>query len=142
MPNGGRPADASGAVPARSQPELRYPCLGVIQALPGKTQSMYTSIRRYQLVKGTPDLVQQKVDATFLPRISDCEGFVSYAVVVTGLGGDGLPGVVTISVFEQESQAKASSRLAADWAAEMARFFVLEKIGEESGRIISRTGVG
>lgn len=99
---------------------------------------MYMAIRRYRLVKGRPDLVQQKVNDTFLPRISACDGFLSYSVMVTGLGGDGLPGVVTISVFEHESQAKASSRLAADWAAEMVSFFVLDKIGEDSGRIVNQ----
>ncbi len=103
---------------------------------------MYTSIRRYQLVKGTPDLVREKVETTFLPRISALEGFVSYSVIVTGLGGDGLPGVVTVSVFEQEAQAKASSRMAADWALEMQPFFALDKVGEESGRVINQTGAG
>jgi hypothetical protein len=100
---------------------------------------MYASIRRYRLVKGTPDLVKEKVDTVFLPRISALEGFVSYSVVVTGLGGDGLPGVVTVSVFQFEAQAKASSRMAADWAREMSGFFVLEKVGEESGRIVSES---
>jgi hypothetical protein len=99
---------------------------------------MHASIRRYRLVKGTPALVKQKVDSVFLPRISATDGFVGYSVVVTRLGNDGLPGIVTISLFEHETQAKVSSRLAADWAAEMAEHFVLEKIGEESGRIVSR----
>ncbi len=103
---------------------------------------MHASIRRYRLVKGTPDLVQAKVDTVFLPRISAAEGFVGYSVMVTGLGGDGLPGIVTVSLFEQEAQAKASSRLAADWAAEMADLFVLEKISEDSGRIVSRAEAG
>lgn len=103
---------------------------------------MYSSIRRYQLVKGKPDLVREKADAVFLPRISALEGFVSYSVIVTGLGGDGLPGIVTVSVFQDEAQAKASSKLAADWAREMSDFFALEKVGEESGRIVSRTEAG
>lgn len=98
---------------------------------------MYSSIRRYQLVKGHPDLLREKADNVFKPRISALDGFVSYDVIVTGLGGDGLPGVVTVSVFHEESQAKASSRLAADWAREMSDVFALEKLGEESGRIIS-----
>jgi len=97
---------------------------------------LYCSIRHYQLVKGTPDVVREKVDHVFLPRIRTLEGFVSYSVIVTGLGGDGLPGIVTVSVFEDAAQAKASSKLAADWAREMGDFFALEKLGEESGRIV------
>ena len=100
---------------------------------------MYCSIRRYQLVKGTPDIVREKVDTTFMPRIKALDGFVSYSVIVTGLGGDGLPGIVTVSVFDAPEQAQASSKLAADWAREMNPFFLLEKLGEESGRIASRT---
>lgn len=96
---------------------------------------MYCSIRRYQLIKGTPDLVREKVGTTFMPRIKALDGFVSYSVIVTGLGGDGLPGIVTVSVFDTAEQAKASSKLAADWAREMDPFFSLEKLGEESGRI-------
>jgi hypothetical protein len=96
---------------------------------------LYCSIRRYQLVKGTPDVVREKVDNVFLPRIRALEGFVSYSVIVTGLGGDGLPGIVTVSVFQDAEQAKASSKLAADWAREMSAFFAMEKLGEESGRI-------
>jgi hypothetical protein len=101
---------------------------------------MYASIRRYQLVKGTPDLVRQKADSSFLPQISELAGFISYSVIVTGLRGDGLPGIVTISVFEDEAQAKASSKMAADWAQQMSGFFALEKVGEESGRIMSQIG--
>jgi hypothetical protein len=101
---------------------------------------MYASIRRYRLVKGTPDLVKQKATAVFLPKISGLEGFVSYSVLVTGLGGDGLPGIVTISVFEDETQAKASSKMASDWARDMSKFFALHKVGEESGRIVSHIG--
>lgn len=99
---------------------------------------MYCSIRRYQLVKGTPDVVRDKVTTIFMPRIKALDGFVSYSVIVTGLGGDGLPGIVTISVFDAAEQAKVSSKLAADWAREMNAFFSLEKLGEESGRIACR----
>jgi hypothetical protein len=101
---------------------------------------MHASIRRYRLVKGTPDLVQEKATAIFLPKICTLEGFLSYSVVVTGLGDDGLPGIVTISVFEHEAQAKASSKMAADWAKQMSDFFALDKVGEESGRIVSHEG--
>jgi hypothetical protein len=103
---------------------------------------MYTSIRRYRLVKGTPDLVKAKLDVAFLPRISALEGFLSYSCIVTGLGGDGLPGIVTISVFEDEAQARTSSKMAADWAKEMDGFFALEKIGEDSGRVVSHSEGG
>jgi hypothetical protein len=102
---------------------------------------LYCSIRRYQLVKGTPDVVRQKVSTTFMPRIKELDGFVSYSVIVTGLGGDGLPGIVTVSVFDAAEQAKASSKLAADWAREMSAFFALEKLGEESGQIACRAEV-
>jgi hypothetical protein len=97
---------------------------------------MHASIRHYRLVKGTPDLVQEKATTSFLPKIHALEGFVSYSVVVTGLGADGLPGIVTISVFEHEAQAKASSKMAADWAREMSGYFALDKVGEESGRVV------
>ncbi|NBC11881.1 MAG: hypothetical protein GVY09_00770 [Gammaproteobacteria bacterium] len=100
--------------------------------------ALYCSIRRYQLVKGTPDVLREKVDTVFLPRIRALDGFVSYSVIVTGLGGDGLPGIVTVSVFDDAEQAKASSKLAADWAREMSGFFALQKLGEESGRIACR----
>jgi hypothetical protein len=96
---------------------------------------LYCSIRRYQLVKGTPDLVREKAETVFMPRIKALDGFVSYSLIVTGLGGDGLPGIVTVSVFDATEQAMASSKLAADWAREMSAFFALEKLGEESGQI-------
>jgi hypothetical protein len=103
---------------------------------------MYTSIRRYRLVKGTPDLVKERADAEFLPQISALEGFISYSCIVTGLRGDGLPGIVTVSVFEHPEQARASSRMAADWARAMNGAFALEKVGEDSGRVVSHVGVG
>jgi hypothetical protein len=99
---------------------------------------LYCSIRRYQLVKGTPEVVREKADTTFIPRLKALDGFVSYSVIVTGLGHDGLPGIVTVSVFDAAEQANASSKLAADWAIEMSAFFSLQKLGEESGRIACR----
>ena len=70
---------------------------------------MYTVIRRYQGVRDSAEVARRAVEE-FAPLISDQAGFQGYWVVD---GGDGV--LATISVFETEEAAAASTAAAASW---------------------------
>jgi heme-degrading monooxygenase HmoA len=70
---------------------------------------MYTVIRRYQGVRNTEEVARRAVEE-FAPLLSDQPGFQGYWVVD---GGDGV--LATISVFETEEAAAASTAAAASW---------------------------
>jgi hypothetical protein len=73
---------------------------------------MYATIRRYE---GVPDRAKagRRVSETFLPLISDIDGFIAYYWVDAGYGV-----MVSTSVFEDQAGAEASNERAADWVRE------------------------
>jgi len=70
---------------------------------------MYTVIRRYQGVRDPAEVARRAVEE-FAPLISDQPGFQGYWVVD---GGNGV--LATISVFDTEEAAAASTAAAASW---------------------------
>jgi hypothetical protein len=73
---------------------------------------MYASVRRYN-VEGSVDELMRRVDEGFVPIISKARGFLAYYCVDAGNGV-----AASISVFEDQSGAEESNRLAADWVRE------------------------
>jgi hypothetical protein len=69
---------------------------------------MYASIRRYKTT--SVDELIRRVQAGFLPLISNAPGFVAYYGVDAG---DGV--VASVSIFETQAGAEESNRLAAEW---------------------------
>lgn len=71
---------------------------------------MYASIRHYQFKPGKAAEVSKKAQEGFLPIISKASGFIAYYIVMEGndMG-------TSISIFDSQAQAEASSQLAADY---------------------------
>ncbi len=80
---------------------------------------MYTAIRRYTLTDSSVlDEIVQRVENEFVPMMRGSEGFVAYSLLSTG--GTGL---VTISVFQDQAGAEASTAKAREWVnANLAHF--------------------
>jgi hypothetical protein len=72
---------------------------------------MYTSIRKYKTDSEAE--VARLVNEEFVPRIKNLSGFLAYYLVGTGEGI-----MTSVSVFETESGAEESNRLAASWVKE------------------------
>ena len=73
---------------------------------------MYTVIRRYQDVADTTEVARRAVEE-FAPQLHDQPGFLGYWVVDAG---DGV--LATITVYETEDAADASTAAAATWVQE------------------------
>jgi hypothetical protein len=71
---------------------------------------MHTTVRHYEGVTNTGEVVRQIKEEGFLDVIREVPGFVNYNVVDAG-GGT----LVTISVFEDQSGAEESNNRAAEW---------------------------
>ena len=71
---------------------------------------MYASIRHYQVKPGTSAEVTRKAQEGFVPIISQASGFVAYYIVI-----EEKDRVTSISIFHSQTQAEASTQLAADW---------------------------
>lgn len=75
---------------------------------------MHTTIRRYEGVN--PDTIPEiikRVKEGFVPILSSSGGFKRYQFLNAGNGV-----IITISVFETESAARASNKMAANWVDE------------------------
>lgn len=82
-------------------------------ATPAAGGDAFIAIRRYQLLAADDmDLVVQRVTDGFLPIIRAIPGFREYIFVDDGDGAH-----LTISLFDEEEGAAASTANAADWAA-------------------------
>lgn len=79
---------------------------------------MHVSVRKY-VIRGSMDELLNRIREGFVPIVRDAPGFKSYSVVRVR-GND----VVTISVFENQAQARQSNELAADWVRENVASFV------------------
>lgn len=72
---------------------------------------MYATIRRYEGVDhARTDELTRKLDETFLPRLSETEGFRGYYLIEAG---DGV--MSSVSFFKTQEQAEESTRLASSW---------------------------
>jgi heme-degrading monooxygenase HmoA len=71
---------------------------------------MFTSIRKYNVKRGTVEEFARRVQDGFLPLLREMEGFRSYYLL------DGGPDVlITISRFDSADGAFASNEKAANW---------------------------
>jgi len=71
---------------------------------------MYVAVRRYKVKAGSIDELAQRAQEGFVPLIRQASGFVAYYGVATG--SDSL---FTVSIFQDQAGADASTKLAADW---------------------------
>ena len=72
---------------------------------------MYAILRRYRT--DSVAKVARLIKKEFVPVISKANGFLAYYVIDEGAGGQ-----TSISIFEDETSAALSNRLAADWVRE------------------------
>lgn len=73
-------------------------------------QSMFTSIRKYSVRRGSAEELARRVRDSFVPMIRQMPGFRGYYLL------DGGPDVlITISMFDSVDEAFASNVKAADW---------------------------
>ena len=70
---------------------------------------MYTTIRLYEGVTDTGEVVRNIKEEGFVEMVRGVEGFVNYSVIDAG------DTLITISTFEDRSGAEESSRKAAEW---------------------------
>ncbi len=91
---------------------------------------MYATVRTYQGKPDQMDEMLQKLDETFMPRISQADGFCGYQAIDTGDGG-----LVTVSCFESLDQAEASTEMAADFIRDELSDMDLERVDVKSGDV-------
>ena len=71
---------------------------------------MFTSIRKYNVRRGSADELARRVREGFVPIVRQMEGFRGYYLL------DGGPDVlITISMFDSADAALVSNEKAADW---------------------------
>ena len=71
---------------------------------------MYTAVRKYKATPGAVSQLIQRVQEGFVPIISRVPGFIAYYALDTGNDT-----VASISVFDDQARADASTSKAADW---------------------------
>lgn len=71
---------------------------------------MYMAMRKYRASASDMDELERRVLRDFVPLIRKAEGFLDYYFVRTGRDA-----YLTISVFEEQEQVEASTRMAAEW---------------------------
>jgi hypothetical protein len=75
---------------------------------------MHATFRQYDGIANPSELLKQATE-TFLPRMRDIPGYVSYYFVDVGEAGGRM---MSISVFEDEAGTEESNRRAAEWVRE------------------------
>jgi hypothetical protein len=71
---------------------------------------MFTSIRKYNVRRGSAEELARRVRQGFVPLIRQMQGFKGYYLL------DGGPDIlITISMFDGPDEAFASNEKAADW---------------------------
>jgi len=71
---------------------------------------MFTSIRKYQLTRGSAEEFVRRVRGDFVPLIRTMQGFQGYYLLD---GGSDV--IVAISMFDSADEALLSNERAADW---------------------------
>jgi hypothetical protein len=75
---------------------------------------MHATIRRYEGVdQNRYDELTKKVGESLVPRLSKLEGFSEYYLIEAGNGV-----LTSVGIFDTETHAAESTRLAADWVRE------------------------
>jgi hypothetical protein len=81
-----------------------------------KEHRMFAAIRRYQTDPDSMGELARRVNEGFVPLISEMSGFVVYLALDAGQGEYG-----TVSVFEDQTSAEESNRVAEEWVKENLR---------------------
>lgn len=92
---------------------------------------MYASIRHYQFKPGMAAEVAHKGQEGFVPIISKAPGFVAFYFVIEGNDRG-----TSISLFDSQAPADASTRLAADWVKQNVAALVIGPPTVTSGEVI------
>ena len=71
---------------------------------------MFTSIRKYNVTRGSAEELVRRVQDGFVPLVRQLQGFRGYYLL-----DGGRDVLVTISMFDSAHEALASNELAADW---------------------------
>ncbi len=74
---------------------------------------MYVAVRKYQTASGVAEEIGRRVEAGFVPIISQAPGFVAYYAVNASNNV-----VVSVSIFQDQAGADESNRMAANWVKE------------------------
>jgi hypothetical protein len=75
---------------------------------------MHATVRRYEGVdQSRTDELTKKVDESLMPRLSKLPGFEGYYLIEAGNGV-----MSSIGLFDTETQANESTRVAANWVRE------------------------
>lgn len=102
---------------------------------------MYASVRRYTEFDHSEAALQELVAAVneeFLPLLRSRPGFVSYQLVVA----PDRSSLVTVSTFEDQGEAEATSALAREWIARRISHLVSGAPVITSGEVLAGAGVG
>ena len=71
---------------------------------------MYIAVRQYKVKPGSIDEIVRRASEGYVPLIGQVSGFIAYYAVDAG---NDL--AFTVSIFQDQAGADASTRLAADW---------------------------
>ena len=93
---------------------------------------MYVTIRSRRMVSGSVDELMRKIDEGLVPIVRAAPGYVAYYAIDSGGGV-----VSAVSVFEDETTAKASNRLAERWIRENLNPMVPGEPQVISGRVMA-----
>jgi quinol monooxygenase YgiN len=137
QPSATRPMPIARAVISSGKPPCGRRAPGVASMPFGtikRRTRMYASLRTYRIGSGSVDAVMRRVDRDFAEALSQEPGFVAYHAIDTGNDM-----VMTISLFHDREQAKASNELAAQWVAEELSDFNVTRVGVIGGEaMVSR----
>jgi len=94
---------------------------------------MHAVVREYKIQSGKADELIKRVSAEFVPMIERAPGFVGYSLVQTGADG-----ILTVSTFENQTEAEASVKMAAGWVKEHVASFVIGSPRVTMGELVVR----
>ena len=80
---------------------------------------MYVAVRRYKVKAGSMDELARRAQEGFVPLILQSPGLVAYYGAASG--NDSL---FTVSIFQDQAGADASTKLAADWVGQNLAEFI------------------
>ncbi len=73
---------------------------------------MYATLRRVKINPGAADEIRQRVEAAFVPLVSNLSGFVAFYLIDQG------ETMATFSVFADQAVAEQANQQAAAWVRE------------------------
>jgi hypothetical protein len=93
---------------------------------------MYASVRVTQAKPGSVEKIGQRVTTDFVPVVSKIPGFVGYYAI--NIGGDKL---MTVSIFETETGARASIQASYEWVSQNITEWLARPLDIMEGQVIA-----